>query len=64
MVCTCKYLHDNQNVTYLIHKFSLRASCYRIPNLAAAQSSVAPWPADGHGDSDRDPGHSKGSRYY
>ena len=38
MVCTYKYLHENQYVTYLIHEFSLRASCYRIPNLAAAQS--------------------------
>ena len=38
MVCTYKYLDENQYVTYLIHWFSLRASCYRIPNLAAAQS--------------------------
>ena len=35
MVCTYKYLHENQYVTYLIHSFSLRASCYRIPSLAA-----------------------------
>ena len=38
MVCTYKYLNENQYVTDLIHEFSLRASCYRIPNLASAQS--------------------------
>ena len=37
-VSTYTYLDENQYVTYLIHWFSLRASCYRIPNLAAAQS--------------------------
>ena len=40
MVCTYKYLHENQYVTYLIHQFSLRVSCYRIPNLAAAQMGL------------------------
>ena len=38
MVCTYKCLHENQYGTYWIHSFSLRASCYRIPNLAAAQT--------------------------
>ena len=38
MVCTYTYLHENQYVTYLIHEFSLRASCYWIPNLSAAQT--------------------------
>ena len=37
MVCTYKYLHENEYVTYLIHQFSLPALCYRIPNLAAPQ---------------------------
>ena len=37
MVGTYKYLLENQYVTYLIHQFSFRASCYRIPHLAAAQ---------------------------
>ena len=43
MVYTYVYSHENEYVTYLTHWFPLRATCYRIPNLATAQIDTFPW---------------------
>ena len=40
MVYTYIYSHENQYVIYLTQKKSLRATCYRVPNLTAAQKAA------------------------